>query len=165
MRLLIAGIGNVFRGDDAFGCEVARVLAERPLPEGVVVRDFGTRGFDLACALLDGYDGAILLDAAARGRSPGTLYLIEPARAEAQATVEPHGLTPEHVLRLVAALGGEPPWLRVIGCEPSSLGDEEGAMGLSEPVRAAVAEAIRMAEELARAFVSPNSHPTGAAFG
>lgn len=155
MRLLIAGIGNIFRGDDAFGCEVARVLASRSLPEGVLVRDFGTRGFDLACALLDGYDGAILLDAAARGRLPGTLYLIEPERAEPQAAVDPHGLTPEHVLRLVAALGGEPPWLRVIGCEPASLGDEDdGAMGLSAPVQAAVAEAVRMAEELANDFLN-----------
>jgi hydrogenase maturation protease len=165
MRLLIAGIGNIFRGDDAFGCEVARVLAARALPEGVVVRDFGTRGFDLACALLDGYDGAILLDAAARGRFPGTLYLIEPARAEAQAAVDPHTLTPEHVLRLVASLGGEAPRVRVIGCEPGSLGDEDGAMSLSEPVRCAVAEAARMAEELARAFVLSNQNRTGAAFG
>jgi hydrogenase maturation protease len=160
MRLLIAGIGNIFRGDDAFGCEVARLLSERALPAGVVVRDFGTRGFDLACALLDGYDGAVLLDAAARGRTPGTLYLIEPARAEARAAVDPHGLTPEHVLRLVAALGGEAPWVRVIGCEPGSLGDEDGATGLSEPVRAAVAEAAQMAEELIRAFVTPNGNPT-----
>lgn len=160
MRLLIAGIGNIFRGDDAFGCEVARVLASRPLPEGVVVRDFGTRGFDLACALLDGYDGAILLDAATRGRPPGALYLIEPERAEAPSAVNPHGLTPEHVLRLVASLGGELPWLRVIGCEPGFLGDEvEGAMGLSEPVQTAVAEAVRMAEELAVAFVNCGQSP------
>ena len=165
MRLLIAGIGNIFRGDDAFGCEVARLLAERPLPEGAVVRDFGTRGFDLACALLDGYDGAVLLDATPRGRSPGTLYLIEPERAGARAAVDPHGLTPEHVLRLVALLGGEAPWVRVIGCEPGSLGDEEGAAGLSEAVRAAVAGAVRMAEELARAFLAPNDNPTGVAAG
>jgi hydrogenase maturation protease len=155
MRLLIAGIGNIFRGDDAFGCEVARILAERPLPEGVVVRDFGTRGFDLACALLDGYDGAILLDAAARGHPPGTLYVIEPERAGAPAPVDPHGLTPEHVLRLVESLGGEPPWLRVIGCEPAVLGDDvDGAMGLSEPVQAVVGEASRMAEDLATEFLN-----------
>lgn len=164
MRLLIAGIGNIFRGDDAFGCAVARLLADRALPEGVVVRDFGTRGFDLACALLDGYDGAILLDAAPRGRFPGTLYLIEPGRAEAHAAVDPHGLTPEHVLRLVAALGGEPPWVRVIACEPGSLGDDDAA-GLSEPVRAAVAEAARMAEDLARAFLASGFPSTGAASG
>jgi hydrogenase maturation protease len=154
MRLLIAGIGNIFRGDDAFGCEVARVLAGRPLPEGVVVRDFGTRGFDLACALLDGVDGSILLDATSRGRAPGTLYLIEPEAFETKALVDPHGLTPEHVLNLVVSLGGKPPWLRVLGCEPEWLGDElEGAIGLSESVQAAVSEAARMAEELARTFL------------
>jgi hydrogenase maturation protease len=157
MRLLIAGIGNIFRGDDAFGCEVARVLAARQLPEGVVVRDFGIRGFDLACALMDGYAGAVLLDATARGRAPGTLYLIEPEPVEATALVDPHSLTPEHALRLVAALGGQLPWLRVIGCEPACLGDdEEGAMGLSDPVRVAVEEAARMAEELVRTFFHPN---------
>jgi hydrogenase maturation protease len=121
-----------------------------------VVRDFGTRGFDLACALLDGYDGAVLLDATARGCAPGTLYLIEPEPVEATAPVDPHGLTPEHVLKLVAALGGRTPWLRVIGCEPAWLGnDDEGAMGLSEPVRAAVDEAVRLAEELVRTFFHP----------
>jgi hydrogenase maturation protease len=155
MRLLIAGIGNIFRGDDAFGCEVARALAARPLPDGVVVRDFGTRGFDLACALLDGCDGAILLDAARRGRPPGTLCLIEPEPVEATAAVDPHGLTPEHVLQLVTALGGQPPWLRVLGCEPAFLGEEdEGAMGLSPPVRAAVEEAVRQTEDLIQTFIS-----------
>jgi hydrogenase maturation protease len=151
---LIAGVGNIFRGDDAFGCEVARALATRQFPDGVVVRDFGTRGFDLACALMNGYDGVVLLDATRRGRTPGTLYLIEPDPVEANALVDPHGLTPEHVLRLVAALGGQPPWLRVVGCEPQWLGDDdEGAMGLSDPVRAAVDEAVRMVEELVRTFL------------
>ena len=155
MRLLIAGIGNIFRGDDAFGCEVARVLAARMLPEGVRVKDFGIRGFDLACALVEGYDGAILLDATARGRPPGTLYLIEPEPVAQVAAVDPHGLTPEHVLRLAASLGEPPPWLWVLGCEPEWLGTEdEGAMGLSEPVRAAVGEAARMAEELAQKFLA-----------
>ncbi|OWK45302.1 hydrogenase maturation protease [Fimbriiglobus ruber] len=155
-RLLLAGIGNIFRGDDAFGCEVARVLAGRPQAEGVYVKDFGTRGFDLACALLEGYDGAVLLDATSRGRPPGTLYVIEPGPVEEAVAVDPHALTPDHVLRLVASFGGRPPWLRVIGCEPAWLGDEdEGAMGLSEPVQAAVEEAARMAEELAREFLGP----------
>jgi hydrogenase maturation protease len=155
MRLLIAGIGNIFRGDDAFGCEVARVLAGRTLPDGVRVKDFGIRGFDLACALVEGYDGAILLDATARGRLPGTLYVIEPEPVTQVPTVDPHGLTPEHVLRLAATLGESPRWMRVLGCEPEWLGTEdEGAMGLSETVRTAVGEAARMAEELARKFLA-----------
>ena len=159
MRLLIAGIGNIFRGDDAFGCEVARVLAGRSLPEGVDVRDFGTRGFDLACALMDGYDGAILLDATPRGGSPGTLYLIEPEADEPTTTINPHGLTPGYVLQLVGSLGGQPPWLRVIGCEPAEVGDEdEGAMGLSAPVLAVIEDAARIAEELARDFLTLTPH-------
>jgi len=155
-RLLLAGIGNIFRGDDAFGCEVARLLASRPQPEGVRVRDFGIRGYDLTYALLDGYDGAIMLDAVQRGLAPGTLYLIEPGPIEETTLIDPHALTPEHVLRLVASLGDRPPWLRVIGCEPAWLGDDdEGAMGLSEPVRAVVGEAVRMAEELIHEFLRP----------
>jgi hydrogenase maturation protease len=154
MRLLIAGIGNIFRGDDAFGCEMARMLAQRPWPEGVRVCDFGIRGFDLACALVEDYDGAIILDAASRGRPPGTLYLIEPEPVERFARVDPHGLTPDHVFRLAASLGELPPWLRVLGCEPESLGDEdEGAMGLSEVVQAAVEVACGMVEEVVQEFL------------
>ncbi len=156
-RLLVAGIGNIFRGDDAFGCEVARTLAAWPLPTGVRVKDFGIRGFDLACALVEGYDGAILIDAVSRGRPPGTLYLIEPKLIEGVAAVDPHGLTPDHVLQLATSLGELPPWLRILGCEPEWLGTEDdGAMGLSDTVRAVVEEAARMTEEIAREFLE---HP------
>jgi hydrogenase maturation protease len=154
MRLLIAGIGNIFRGDDAFGCELSRVLAERSWPEGVRVCDFGIRGFDLACALVEGYDGAIILDAVARGRPPGTLYLIEPEPVEGFPALDLHSLTPDHAFRLAASLGELPPWLRVIGCEPESLGDVlDGAMGLSTVVLAAVEGAIGMVEEVANDFL------------
>jgi hydrogenase maturation protease len=163
MRLLIAGIGNIFRGDDAFGCEVARMLAERRLPEGVRVKDFGIRGFDLACSLVEGYDGAILLDAVSRGSPPGTLYLIEPEPDEQSAAFDLHSLTPEHVFRLAATLGDRPTWIRVLGCEPESLGsEEEVAMGLSDTVRTAVAEAVRMTEEIAREFLEDCAPSSGA---
>jgi hydrogenase maturation protease len=153
-RLLIAGVGNIFRGDDAFGCETARRLAARVQHDEIRVKDFGTRGFDLACALVEGYDGAILIDAVPRGRPPGTLYVIEPEPHAITPNVDPHGLTPEHVLRLAAALGTPCPWLRVLGCEPASVGsDDEGAEGLSGPVAAAVDEAVAMAEQLAREFL------------
>jgi hydrogenase maturation protease len=163
MRLLIAGIGNIFRGDDAFGCEVARVLAERRLPEGIRVKDFGIHGFDLACALVEGYDGAILLDAVSRGSPPGTLYLIEPDLDGQLAAIDHHSLTPEHVFRLAALLGDRPTWIRVLGCEPESLGTEEdGAMGLSDTVRTAVDEAVRMTEEIAREFLEHSAPSSGA---
>ena len=155
MRLLLAGIGNIFRGDDAFGCEVAQQLARRPQPDGVTVRDFGIRGFDLATALMDGYDGAILIDATARGHTPGTLYLIEPGPDHEAGMVNPHSLTPEHVFQLVTTLGGRLPWIRVLGCEPENIGsEEEGAMGLSDSVQASIEAAVNMTEQLARDFLS-----------
>ncbi len=77
-RILVAGIGNIFFGDDAFGCEVAAELAKRPLPDGVTVRDFGIRSYDLAYAMMDDYDATILIDASPRGETPGTIYLIQP---------------------------------------------------------------------------------------
>jgi hydrogenase maturation protease len=154
-RILIAGIGNIFLGDDAFGVEVARRLAARPQPEGVRVVDFGIRGFDLALALTDGCDLAILVDALARGGSPGTLYVIEPELPGPEIPdvsgmmVETHGLHPEKVLRLVRALGGQVPAVRVVGCEPATFGsEEEPAMELSDPVRSAVDEAVRLVESL-----------------
>lgn len=98
-RILVAGIGNIFFGDDAFGVEVARRLLERPWPEKVRVVDFGIRGFDLAYAFLDGYDKVILVDTIQRGGTPGTLYVIEPDLEEAashpqEMAVETHGMPP-----------------------------------------------------------------------
>jgi len=151
-RILIAGVGNIFLGDDAFGVEVVRRLALRPQPEGVRVADFGIRGFDLAYALLDRYDLVVLVDATPRGGPPGTLYVIEPdppSAAEGPEMLETHGMNPMRVLRLVRSLGGQPPPLRVVGCEPLTLGsEEEPVMGLSEPVQAVVGEAVRLLEVL-----------------
>ena len=154
-RILVAGIGNIFLGDDAFGVEVARQLAGRILPEGVRVVDFGIRGFDLAYALLDGDKQAILVDAMPRGQAPGTLYVLEheltaaDGAAAPEAAVEPHGMDPVKVLRLVQALGGKPQRLLVVGCEPESFGEEEdGRMGLSAPVQQAVPEAVALIERL-----------------
>lgn len=154
-RVLIAGVGNIFLGDDAFGVEVVRRLAGWPgrtLPDGVRVIDFGIRGLDLAYALCDGYDAVIVVDAALRGRPPGTLYVIEPDLNWAaagdrlqDAYQSPHALRPVQAFRLAQELGGRLPWLRVVGCEPASLGPAET---LSEPVGAAVAEAILVIETL-----------------
>jgi hydrogenase maturation protease len=156
-RLLIAGVGNIFFGDDAFGVEVARLLAARPQPEGVRVVDFGIRGFDLACALTDGCGGAILLDALSRGGAPGSLHVLdlegvgsEPPAGELDA----HGLHPARVLQLARALGEVCPWLRLVGCEPLTFGSEdEPVMGLSAPVQAAVEEAVRLVEALTRNYL------------
>jgi hydrogenase maturation protease len=154
--ILIAGIGNIFLGDDAFGSEVARALAERELPPEVRVVDFGIRGLDLVYALLDGYDVTIFVDATPRGEEPGTLYTIEPDlseldnAADAGAMVEPHGMNPLKVLAMVKSMGGQFKRILLVGCEPAPLCTEEGHMGLSEPVQRAVHEAVGMVESLVR---------------
>jgi hydrogenase maturation protease len=154
-RLLIAGIGNIFLGDDAFGVEVVQRLAQRPQPEGVQVVDFGIRGFDLAYTLMAGLERAILVDALPRGGAPGTLYVLEPGPDDLEgpeggaALIDTHALHPLRVLRLVRELGGVCPPLYVVGCEPASLGsEEEPALCLSDPVRAAVDVAVCLVEHL-----------------
>ncbi len=153
--ILVAGVGNIFRGDDGFGVEVAQRLAKRQLPPGVKVIDFGIRGIDLTYALLDGYRTAVLVDAVQRGGDPGTLYVIEPDLqpgdevAPDELLISAHDLDPAKVLRLVKALGGRCERLMLVGCEPATFGDEhEGAMGLSAAVAAAVVEAVPTIETL-----------------
>ena len=151
-RVLVAGVGNIFLGDDAFGVEVVRELARRPMPAGVRVVDFGIRGLDLTYALLDRYEAAVLVDATPRGGQPGTLYVleVEPPEAGADAAgVEGHNLDPARVFRLAAALGSRVRRLVVVGCEPGVPADvEEMAAGLSPPVRAAVGEAVGLVESV-----------------
>lgn len=152
--ILVAGIGNIFLGDDAFGVEVARRLAGRKLPEGVVVKDFGIRGFDLAYALQDGYETTILVDACPHGEAPGTLYVIVPDLkglddpAAPRAVVEAHALNPVNVLRMARAMNIEITNVLLVGCEPETLGGEEGQMGLSAAVEAAVENAVKLVESL-----------------
>jgi hydrogenase maturation protease len=150
-RLLIACIGNIFLGDDAFGVEVARRLAAVGLPEGAVVVDFGIRGIDLAYALADGYESVVLVDAVPRGGAPGTLYVIEPTvagdpdPAGAGTLLDAHGMDPARVLELARAMGGEIGRLLLVGCEPLPCADPEDIRpGLSEPVRMAVDEAVSL---------------------
>ena len=149
-RVLVAGIGNIFLGDDGFGVEVVRRVANEPFPEGVRVVDFGIRGLHLAYELLDGYDTAILVDAAPRGGTPGTVYVIEPELAGDEtpaggSLLDAHGMEPVAVLGLLATLGGSVRRVLVVGCEPATI--EEG-IGLSEPVALAVDEAVRVVREL-----------------
>ncbi len=151
--ILVAGIGNIFLGDDAFGVEVVRRLANVNLPAAVRVSDFGIRGFDLAYAMQDGYDTTILVDACPHGQPPGTLYVIEPelpetADASHPATVDAHTMNPANVLRMARAMNIEVKNLLLVGCEPETLGGEQGQMGLSVPVEAAVDEAVNLVESL-----------------
>lgn len=150
--ILVAGIGNIFFGDDAFGCEVAQELARRPLPEGVKVVDYGISSYDLAYAIMDGHDATILVDAVPRGEPPGTLYLIEldleNLGSVGQAIPDAHSMNPVSVLEMVKSMGGTARRLYLVGCEPSVLEPEEGQMGLSEIVQAAVPRAVTRIESL-----------------
>ena len=152
-RILIAGIGNIFLGDDGFGVEVVKRLSARELPDGIRVVDFGIRGFDLVYALRDGYETTILVDACPHGQAPGTISLIEPDLGKLgeprQGMIETHGMNPMNVLRMAASMGGGLRKILLIGCEPETLGGEAGKMGLSGPVAAAVDEAVSMIASLA----------------
>ncbi|HYP26799.1 MAG TPA: hydrogenase maturation protease [Blastocatellia bacterium] len=162
-RILIACIGNIFLGDDGFGCEVARRLAARRLPEEATLVDFGIRGFDLAYALLDGHEVTIFVDATPRGGEPGTLYTIEPDLRELseldpqEMMVETHGMNPMKVLCMVKSMGGEFKRILLVGCEPGTLGPEEGQLGLSAPVEAAVDEAVSLVESLVLRILDESS--------
>jgi hydrogenase maturation protease len=148
--ILIAGVGNIFHGDDAFGVEVAQRLAKRALPDGVRVEDFGIRGFDLAYALGEDHDAAILIDVTRRGEPAGTLYALEIDPSSAvPGELETHGMDPANVIRLAGVLGARPHKIFLVGCEPSDVGlDAEGRIGLSAPVEAAIEGAIDIALSL-----------------
>jgi hydrogenase maturation protease len=150
--ILIAGVGNIFLGDDAFGVEVVRHLDRRALPAGISVVDYGIRGFDLAYALLDPWDAVIIVDAMARGGSPGTLYTIRPdlsSIGSPDMAMNPHGMDPVRVLNLAASLGEITARVYIVGCEPADFGDElEGRMGLSPHLQSVVEEASNMVERL-----------------
>ena len=165
-RILVAGIGNVFLGDDGFGVEVVRRLAQRELPEGVEVRDFGIRGLDLAYALMDPHEAVIFVDALPRGEEPGTVYLVEPEIEEVgEAEIDTHGMDPVKVIRFARALGAEMPRTLVVGCEPQLVPGRRGfetrayddmLMELSEPVQAAVDEAVKLVESVVEEIYGRN---------
>ncbi|MDP9105043.1 MAG: hydrogenase maturation protease [Candidatus Eremiobacteraeota bacterium] len=154
VRALVAGVGNVFFGDDGFGPEVARVLAQAPLPDAKV-EDFGIRGLHLAYELLNGYDRVIIIDAVPRGDVAGTLYVIEPDTAVLAATPDAHSMELGNVFAYVRTLGGEPPPLTIVGCEPENV---EPGMGLSP----AVARSVEGAAALVRRLLDQH-HPQLAA--
>lgn len=143
-RILVAGIGNIFLGDDAFGVEVVKRLAGRALPANVRVVDFGIRGIDLAYALVEGYDKIIIIDAVQRGGAPGTLYWIEP-EVGSKASAETHNLAPADALAAAKGMGASLSNVMILGCEAASVGTEfDPQMELSPPVAGAVETAVDM---------------------
>jgi hydrogenase maturation protease len=151
-KILVAGIGNVFLGDDGFGVEVVRRLSESTLPEGVDIRDFGIRGMDLAYALQEDYETVLFVDAAPRGEKPGTVSLIEPELETEEVVLDTHGMDPLQVLGLARAMGRVPPRVLVLACEPATIvhgeHDDDLVGELSEPVRAGVEEAVKLVSSL-----------------
>jgi hydrogenase maturation protease len=145
MRVLVAGIGNIFLGDDGFGVEVARRLFGERLPDGVDVLDVGIRGLDLAFRLLEGYDLFVAVDAVTRGGPPGTLYVIEPELLAEPARPDGHSLDLPSVFAMLRALGGQPGRVLVVGCEPAQLGE---GIGLSPSVAAAVEPTVQRILEM-----------------
>jgi hydrogenase maturation protease len=148
-RTLVAGVGNVFLRDDAFGVEVIRLLADDPLPAGVEVRDFGIRGVHLAYELLNGCDLFVLVDAAARGEPPGTVTVLEVELPDADRLDRPvmdaHSLAPDDIFALLASLGGRPGRSVVVACEPA---DVSTGMGLTDPVREALPHAVQAVRDI-----------------
>jgi len=150
-RILVAGIGNVFLGDDGFGVALAERLAARSVPAGVEVVDYGIRGMDLAYALGDGWDAVVLLDAAPTGRPPGTLSVIEPELDDVAPAIDAHGMDPVKVLGLARSLGGPLPRTLVVACAPETVmaGDSEDVVAeLSPPVLAALDAGVELVESL-----------------
>jgi hydrogenase maturation protease len=155
VKVLVAGIGNLFRSDDGFGAEVARVLGQRSLPAGVRVVDYGIRGMHLAFELLDGWDVLIVVDTVPSRGEPGTLHVIEVGPNDVSAGVfDAHGMDPASMLASVTAVGGTLPRTIVVGCEPETLAD---GMGLSAPVAAAVEPAIERVLKLVDTLAAPST--------
>jgi hydrogenase maturation protease len=147
-RTLVAGVGNVFQRDDAFGVEVIRLLADRPRPAGVEIADFGIRGVHLVYELLNGCDLFVLVDAARRGCEPGTITVLEVEPGDTAprvAVMDAHGLAPDEIFAMLASMGSRPGRSLVVACEPA---DVSAGMGLSDPVRDALPQAVRAVEEI-----------------
>lgn len=154
-KVLVAGVGNIFLGDDAFGPKVLDALEAEAFPENVRRADFGIRGFDLALELTRGYDLVIIVDAARGGGPPGTLYTIDPCSDMAsigEATHEPHGLVPARVVELARRLGAGWREMRVVGCEPETFEPDPSGM-LSSAVDGAVGPAARLVRDLVDRFL------------
>lgn len=147
-RVLIAGLGNIFYGDDAFGCEVAKALWAQELAPNVVVRDFGIRGIDLAFEMADNYDLIILVDSVVLGLAPGTVSVLE-ASAIGEIELPTHDLTPNRAIQLARTLGGATENILLVGCEPANL---EFSDEMSPEVTNAVHQAVDQILKLAKKY-------------
>jgi len=169
-RTLVAGVGNIFQRDDAFGVEVVRLLADRPRPPGVEIGDFGIRGVHLVYELLNGCDLFVLVDAAQRGCEPGTVTVLEVGTADMASqqptaggagVLDAHGMAPDEIFAMLASMGNRPGRSLVVACEPA---DVSPGMGLSDQVREALPHAVRAVEAiLAQITQEEGAHDGGQA--
>ena len=147
-QILVAGIGNAWMKDDAFGGKVAERLERTELPAGTSVFDFGIGGLDLAYEVMRGYHALVLVDVSRQGGEPGTLYVMEPDEEEIEGGIQdgevinPHGMDPQTVLRFVKSVGGWPGKVVVVACEPGNV--EEMGLGLTDEVAASVDRAVKL---------------------
>ena len=147
-RTLVAGVGNIFQRDDAFGVEVIRLLADRPRPAGVEIADFGIRGVHLVYELLGGCDLFVLVDVVQRGHAAGTVTVLEvdpEHMPPGGAVMDAHGLAPDQIFSMLTAMGARPGRTLVVACEPADVSE---GMGLSDQVREALPAAVRAVEEI-----------------
>ena len=145
-RTLVAGVGNIFLRDDAFGVEVARLLAGRPDQAGVEIKDFGIRGVHLVYELLDGCDLFVLIDAAPGGHAPGTITVLEvDPSGSSSAVMDAHSLAPDAIFAMLGSMGGRPGRSLLVACEPADVSE---GIGLSDEVQAALPHAVRAVEEI-----------------
>ena len=157
-RILIAGVGNIFFGDDGYGCEVIRQLAGERFPQGVRVEDYGIRGTHLAFELMSGYEGAILIDAVPRGGDPGTLYVIEPDVEHASGTPDAHSMNLQQVFAFMNTLEGRAPRIVILGCEP---GPQREGMALSLAVERAARESVAAVHATLQEYFLIAAEPAG----
>ena len=148
-RILVAGVGNVLRGDDGFGPAVTELLGH--LPEGAEVVETGTGGIALLQELMRGCDGLVLIDAVDRGAAPGTVFLLEPEVSAGVHVPDVHLANPDRVLSMAKTMGFLPDRVRIVGCQPQDT--EELCQGLSPCVQRALPFAVQMIEETVDAWL------------
>lgn len=162
-RVLIAGVGNVLRGDDGFGVEVAHRLEEMTLPAGIRVVETGIGGIALVQELQEGWDALIVIDTVDRSRAPGTVMVIEPDIVDVDALswserhdllADMHLATPGRALMLARALGVLPPVVRLVGCQPVDA--ERVGIGLDPMMVSSVEVAVQQVlDEVTRLIALP----------
>ena len=148
-RLIVAGVGNILRGDDGFGPRTTELLED--MPEGVDVIETGIGGIALLQELMAGCDGLVLIDAVDQGEAPGTVILMRPDVPEAVHVPDIHLANPDRVLSMAKTIGCLPERVIIVGCQVSSV-DTLGE-GLSPEVERGLEIAVKKIKETVDAWL------------